>query len=402
MTFPNRSSYTPGEKKRERKYVIRDTKPAAVSSASSSNSATPTSGQTATMTTGSIMTQPANTVVMRTRASGKRKARNPSHEGGETKRIACNSPLQMEMLAALASFSPLPHPTLEAVGDDTTATKSESQECAIAPFLVTKQQLGQRADEARQRLLEDELFQTQNTHNRLLSFTNAAASSSTVVTRSRGGIDAESAFRAAVEWMPVPDASSRSAMNEPMIQNVLVKLQDVKATSMQELEHAMVMIDDASVRQSYQQALGTLQEWGKRKLYLQQQLQQTLRSGFASPLVLSSPSDILLGGAAGVAAARHPVKRRTNLSKTAKTVLRTWFEDHLHHPYPTEEEKEMLGMRGGIAIEQVNNWFINTRGRKWKPMLTRLMAEKEAGECKLYDQMVERIEEPYRRAPTDR
>jgi hypothetical protein len=77
--------------------------------------------------------------------------------------------------------------------------------------------------------------------------------------------------------------------------------------------------------------------------------------------------------------------------------LRSWFEDHIHHPYPTEEEKDLLAMQGGITIEQVNNWFINTRGRKWKPMLNRLMAQKEAGDSKLYDAMVEKIEEPYRR-----
>ncbi|RLN64736.1 hypothetical protein BBJ29_009803 [Phytophthora kernoviae] len=81
----------------------------------------------------------------------------------------------------------------------------------------------------------------------------------------------------------------------------------------------------------------------------------------------------------------------------AKTLMREWFEENLHHPYPTEEEKEWLASQGGITLEQVNNWFINTRGRKWKPMLNRLMAEKQAGDCKLYDKMVEKIEEPYHR-----
>ncbi|KAF4320288.1 hypothetical protein JM18_005056 [Phytophthora kernoviae] len=73
----------------------------------------------------------------------------------------------------------------------------------------------------------------------------------------------------------------------------------------------------------------------------------------------------------------------------AKTLMREWFEENLHHPYPTEEEKEWLASQGGITLEQVNNWFINTRGRKWKPMLNRLMAEKQAGDCKLYDKMIQ-------------
>ncbi|KAE9177661.1 hypothetical protein PF002_g24251, partial [Phytophthora fragariae] len=78
-----------------------------------------------------------------------------------------------------------------------------------------------------------------------------------------------------------------------------------------------------------------------------------------------------------------------------KQLMHDWFEHNLHHPYPTEEEKEWLAQQGGITLEQVNNWFINTRGRKWKPMLNKLMAEKQAGNCKLYDQMVQKIEEPY-------
>lgn len=92
-----------------------------------------------------------------------------------------------------------------------------------------------------------------------------------------------------------------------------------------------------------------------------------------------------------------PPKRRANLTKTTKEVLRVWFEEHVHHPYPTEGEKEWLAKEGGITVEQVNNWFINTRGRKWKPMLKRLMAEKQNGGCRLLDEMVQRITEPYER-----
>uniref|UniRef100_A0AAV1U7B7 Homeobox domain-containing protein n=1 Tax=Peronospora matthiolae TaxID=2874970 RepID=A0AAV1U7B7_9STRA len=91
---------------------------------------------------------------------------------------------------------------------------------------------------------------------------------------------------------------------------------------------------------------------------------------------------------------RYCVKR-SSLSKLAKKLMNDWFEHNLHHPYPTEQEKLWLAERGGITIEQVSNWFINTRGRKWKPMLNRLLAEKQAGNCKLLDLMVQKVEEPY-------
>ena len=90
-------------------------------------------------------------------------------------------------------------------------------------------------------------------------------------------------------------------------------------------------------------------------------------------------------------------KKRSNLSKVSKQLMHDWFEHNLHHPYPTEQEKLWLAERGDITIEQVSNWFINTRGRKWKPMLNRLMAEKQAGDCKLLDLMVRKVEEPYRK-----
>ncbi|CAH0473726.1 unnamed protein product [Peronospora belbahrii] len=71
-------------------------------------------------------------------------------------------------------------------------------------------------------------------------------------------------------------------------------------------------------------------------------------------------------------------KRRSSLSKLAKKLMQDWFNHNLHNPYPTEQEKLWLAEKGGITLEQVSNWFINTRGRKWKPMLTRLLAEKQA------------------------
>ncbi|RAW42049.1 hypothetical protein PC110_g1802 [Phytophthora cactorum] len=98
-----------------------------------------------------------------------------------------------------------------------------------------------------------------------------------------------------------------------------------------------------------------------------------------------------------LAARNNMPKKRSSLSKLSKKLMHDWFEHNLHHPYPTEEEKEWLAQEGGITLEQVNNWFINTRGRKWKPMINRLMAEKQAGNCSLFDKMAKKIEEPYRK-----
>ena len=48
--------------------------------------------------------------------------------------------------------------------------------------------------------------------------------------------------------------------------------------------------------------------------------------------------------------------------KTTK-LLNQWFEEHLDHPYPTEEEKKQLSSRGEITMEQVSRWFANKRSR---------------------------------------
>lgn len=179
-------------------------------------------------------------------------------------------------------------------------------------------------------------------------------------------------------------------------------LHQVKKTMMQELQAVRDKIQDPSIAEGYQQAINDFHQWGMQRLIqqqhqLQQQLHQRTPVPPASPAsapapAATSPSTMSM---AAMLMPQHS-KKRVNLSKNAKAVLRSWFDEHLHHPYPTEEEKEMLSRQGGLTLDQVNNWFINTRGRKWKPMISKLMAQKKAGECPLYDRMVQRIEEPYR------
>jgi Homeobox KN domain len=61
---------------------------------------------------------------------------------------------------------------------------------------------------------------------------------------------------------------------------------------------------------------------------------------------------------------RGSKRRRGNLPKPVTDLLRSWLTDHLTHPYPTEEEKQMLMVQTGLSISQVC----------WEPPL-----EREAG-----------------------
>ncbi|KAK2755042.1 hypothetical protein FQN54_006570 [Arachnomyces sp. PD_36] len=56
-------------------------------------------------------------------------------------------------------------------------------------------------------------------------------------------------------------------------------------------------------------------------------------------------------------------RRRGNLPKPVTDVLRAWFLEHLDHPYPSEEDKQMFITRTGLTISQISNWFINARRR---------------------------------------
>lgn len=45
-------------------------------------------------------------------------------------------------------------------------------------------------------------------------------------------------------------------------------------------------------------------------------------------------------------------KRRGNLPKETTDKLRSWFVAHLHHPYPTEDEKQDLMMQTGLQMSK--------------------------------------------------
>ncbi|PHH63247.1 hypothetical protein CDD80_1249 [Ophiocordyceps camponoti-rufipedis] len=70
-------------------------------------------------------------------------------------------------------------------------------------------------------------------------------------------------------------------------------------------------------------------------------------------------------------------KRRGNLPKETTDKLRAWFVAHLHHPYPTEEEKQDLMRQTGLQMNQISNWFINARRRQLPAMMNNVRAESE-------------------------
>ena len=56
-------------------------------------------------------------------------------------------------------------------------------------------------------------------------------------------------------------------------------------------------------------------------------------------------------------------KRNKLLNPNAIAIMTEWFESHLSHPYPTQEEKELMAAQGGISLAQVISWFNNKRNR---------------------------------------
>ncbi|MCJ1400795.1 hypothetical protein MMC11_004003 [Xylographa trunciseda] len=68
-------------------------------------------------------------------------------------------------------------------------------------------------------------------------------------------------------------------------------------------------------------------------------------------------------------------RRRGNLPKTVTDTLRVWFTEHIAHPYPTEEEKQILMSQTGLSISQISNWFINARRRSLPQMTKQAQTE---------------------------
>ncbi|KFA72482.1 hypothetical protein S40288_06642 [Stachybotrys chartarum IBT 40288] len=60
---------------------------------------------------------------------------------------------------------------------------------------------------------------------------------------------------------------------------------------------------------------------------------------------------------------RPPPKIGARFSRESVRILKTWLTTHNRHPYPSEEEKEMLQRQTGLNKTQITNWLANARRR---------------------------------------
>lgn len=78
----------------------------------------------------------------------------------------------------------------------------------------------------------------------------------------------------------------------------------------------------------------------------------TYSNGHSWPPSLPYPSNYPnMSDTASIGSGR---RRRGNLPKHVTDILRTWFHEHLDHPYPTDEDKQMLISRTNLTISQVS------------------------------------------------
>ncbi|AEO66951.1 uncharacterized protein THITE_2115555 [Thermothielavioides terrestris NRRL 8126] len=65
------------------------------------------------------------------------------------------------------------------------------------------------------------------------------------------------------------------------------------------------------------------------------------------------------------ASANPPAKGKAGarFSRESVKILKNWLSTHSKHPYPNDEEKEMLQKQTGLSKTQITNWLANTRRR---------------------------------------
>ncbi|KAK7409613.1 hypothetical protein QQX98_008208 [Neonectria punicea] len=58
-----------------------------------------------------------------------------------------------------------------------------------------------------------------------------------------------------------------------------------------------------------------------------------------------------------------PPKIGARFSRQAVGLLRNWLSAHSAHPFPNDEEKEILQRQTGLSKTQIQNWLVNARRR---------------------------------------
>lgn len=94
----------------------------------------------------------------------------------------------------------------------------------------------------------------------------------------------------------------------------------------------------------------------------QEDIRPELLHSTSTPDILSLTSagaDLNLNDAAAAAAPKIGAR----FSRESVRTLKNWLSTHNKHPYPTEEEKEMLQKQTGLNKTQITNWLANARRR---------------------------------------
>ena len=147
------------------------------------------------------------------------------------------------------------------------------------------------------------------------------------------------------------------------------KSEKQKAIEEEEEEEVVVYdegVSDDSARLTTQQQKGTKQD--KRALHntsvdcissggravdtREVELRQSLKRKYATA-ILSLKEEFLRK------------RKKGKLPQTATMALKKWWSEQVVWPYPSEEDKQMLGAKTGLSATQINNWFINQRKRHW-------------------------------------
>ncbi|CAM9452647.1 unnamed protein product [Choristocarpus tenellus] len=86
--------------------------------------------------------------------------------------------------------------------------------------------------------------------------------------------------------------------------------------------------------------------------------------------------------------------KRTRLPAAAVKDMRTWLHEHWHNPAPSDEEKMAFARKHNIKVKQVENWFINTRMRVWRPAMRRALEHaEETGSYSEFSKLLKHTEE---------
>ncbi len=82
------------------------------------------------------------------------------------------------------------------------------------------------------------------------------------------------------------------------------------------------------------------------------------------------------------------------LNPQAVETMNRWYYEHLHYPYPNDDEKVWLAKEGDINISQVTCWFANKRNRSNNTRKLAALQITPEHKMQIYDQLKKRRVEP--------